>query len=479
MCPRIPAAAVAVLIAITISSAAHPAFGQAGCGEWSPVPAPAAATRAILDIAALSSEDAWAVSSASPPIHWNGAEWAVEPFPSLGGQASLDAVAATSATTYALAGFVVTGTWTTEQILVTGDAGGWSEVATLELVPNIMGAPRHGAPRDLDGVGPDDVWIVGTADGFGDAASGSGVLTVHWDGSELTEYITPPMGNRQNHLYGVTTLAPNDAWAVGYYNTSGTTGIFRPMIYHWDGSTWTSVPIGAENLPQTFLHTVDAVAPDDIWAAGNDANGPFFMHYDGTAWSIVPGPDVLGTIHHLVAIAGDDAWAVDSPWLITEHSKYYHWDGTAWSVVMPPVIPGSVTTSRHGGLAAVGPCDVWATGSLSDGSSVSPFIERLQGGGSSTTGAPLVSSGPAPLHAYPNPMRSTVRITFAAPGLAARSARIHDVTGRRVRDLEAGANAFEWDGRDDFGRRVPGGVYLVRVESLDGSRATGKLTVVR
>ena len=47
---------------------------------------------------------------------------------------------------------------------------------------------------------------------------------------------------------------------------------------------------------------------------------------------------------------------------------------------------------------------------------------------------------------------------------------VHDLIGRRVRTLQrgslaAGLHQFEWNGRDDSGRRVPAGVYFV---TLDG-----------
>jgi hypothetical protein len=39
----------------------------------------------------------------------------------------------------------------------------------------------------------------------------------------------------QNVLLGVTVLSPCDAWAVGYFLTSG--GAFQTLIVHWDGAS--------------------------------------------------------------------------------------------------------------------------------------------------------------------------------------------------------------------------------------------------
>ena len=48
---------------------------------------------------------------------------------------------------------------------------------------------------------------------------------------------------------------------------------------------------------------------------------------------------------------------------------------------------------------------------------------------------------------------------------------VHDLHGRRIRELArpytspSGRHAIVWDGRDDAGRRVRPGVYLVRVQA--------------
>lgn len=64
--------------------------------------------------------------------------------------------------------------------------------------------------------------------------------------------------------------------------------------------------------------------------------------------------------------------------------------------------------------------------------------------------------------------------------------RIHDVSGRTIRTLasrrrlEAGRHALDWDGTDDGGRRIPGGVYFVKA-SFEGSgfAAARKAVVLR
>ncbi len=73
---------------------------------------------------------------------------------------------------------------------------------------------------------------------------------------------------------------------------------------------------------------------------------------------------------------------------------------------------------------------------------------------------PAIKPTRTPGIAAPNPFRGTAHITV--PG--ARTIEIWDVSGRRVRRLEAGGTvgAFTWNGADHRGRPVRPGLYLVR-----------------
>ena len=71
---------------------------------------------------------------------------------------------------------------------------------------------------------------------------------------------------------------------------------------------------------------------------------------------------------------------------------------------------------------------------------------------------------------YPNPFNPAVVLPLdLAKDAAAVSLRVHDVLGRRVRQvwqgpLGAGQHRFVWDGRDEAGKAVAAGVYIYRVE---------------
>lgn len=68
----------------------------------------------------------------------------------------------------------------------------------------------------------------------------------------------------------------------------------------------------------------------------------------------------------------------------------------------------------------------------------------------------------------PNPLRDSTTLRFYIAERAPVSLRIFDPTGRLVRTLldweyPAGSHDVTWDGRNDHGVRVPGGVYLCRL----------------
>lgn len=77
------------------------------------------------------------------------------------------------------------------------------------------------------------------------------------------------------------------------------------------------------------------------------------------------------------------------------------------------------------------------------------------------------------LRVWPNP--GTGRATIEIVGPAAASAafvEIFNVAGRRIRRLSSprpatGRDLFEWDGKDNSGNTVPGGIYFVHVRSGD------------
>ena len=83
----------------------------------------------------------------------------------------------------------------------------------------------------------------------------------------------------------------------------------------------------------------------------------------------------------------------------------------------------------------------------------------------------------------PNPMHAKTTFSFALPGENKVDFKIYNVDGRVLRTLvnrrlSEGVHNIIWDGCDDAGRRVAGGVYLAQLKS-DEMTQTGKVLLIR
>jgi hypothetical protein len=186
----------------------------------------------------------------------------------------------------------------------------------------------------------DDVW----AAGYEGPQKTSTPVVAHWDGRKL--HVVQPFqeSRRGGALTSIAATAPDDVWAVG------ADGSGNAVALHWDGTAWAMVP-----TPQRgeFLSDVAAVASDDVWAVGGWSGGrrkgssrPFTMHWDGQRWRVVEvGGEIGSTPADLAAVDGraaDDVWAVgentDDPYTSFGFlDVVLHWDGQTWSQVASPL----------------------------------------------------------------------------------------------------------------------------------------------
>lgn len=92
--------------------------------------------------------------------------------------------------------------------------------------------------------------------------------------------------------------------------------------------------------------------------------------------------------------------------------------------------------------------------------------------------------GPALAAPAPNPFNARATIRYRAAAAGPVTLRVLDARGRTVRTLLAdailppGDHACAWDGADDFGRPLPSGPYLVRLDS-DGATCARLVSLVK
>jgi len=84
---------------------------------------------------------------------------------------------------------------------------------------------------------------------------------------------------------------------------------------------------------------------------------------------------------------------------------------------------------------------------------------------------------------YPNPFNPMTTVRFELASQQRVSVSVHNAAGQRVRTLDvgtytAGQHELTWDGRDDAGRGLASGTYLLRLQTQD-SVESHKLTLVQ
>jgi hypothetical protein len=461
--------AIAMLWAIS-------ARAQGPCGDWEPVPMPSAAGHGLASVSASSANDAWAVWKAV--YHWNGSAWSPVTTPGL---VSPDPLGYADTLLSAVAAVTPNHAWivgnasflgTPQTLVERWDGTTWSVVPS----PVIAGGSGFDAVAARD---ENDAWAVGyRAGGLPQFAATSVTLTAHWDGSSWSAVPSPNVSNRSHRLEDVTMIATDDVWAVGY--SRNLTELYKTLILHWDGSSWSITP--SPNFPnaENFLYGVSGTSTDDVWAVGDAWDGvawkQIFLHWDGSAWSQVDGPGgptaCVGCSGDVLAMGPDDVWAVGS--------SIGHWNGTQWTVVPDPAVPGAIGFGLRS-LARIGDCDAWAVGSSFTMEDESALSVRLRGDdveGKTVSAGGGMDAGALALRVSPNPSRGESVIELALPSAQVVRVTVLDPSGRRVRDLHsaslpAGAHAFKWDGRDDQGRVTAAGVYFVTVEA-GGRRTTAR-----
>ena len=112
---------------------------------------------------------------------------------------------------------------------------------------------------------------------------------------------SPNVGTLTSELRDVVALDRNEAIGVGLFVANFGQGLIsQTLIERWDGVEWTVVP-SSNGLDSDELTGVAAVSSEDAWAVGSqiddapEGNTSYALieHWDGSAWSIVPTPNVV------------------------------------------------------------------------------------------------------------------------------------------------------------------------------------------
>lgn len=264
---------------------------------------------------------------------------------------------------------------------------------------NVVPSPNSGSVgNELFGVAvrtSTDAWAVGEQSNVVGDTSVDSSLIEHWNGQVWTVVPSPNLANIvQDYLQSVAIVSANDVWAVGPGYGSIQQCPHQDVVEHWDGQTWSVIPAPALNEDcSDELFGVSAVATNDVWAVGkgydpvNKVDGTVMEHWDGHAWTIIPGPASLNGVpaylNGVTAVSSTDVWAVGlyTPCLPSCQGKSLveHWDGMKWSLIDSP--NPSTRRNELRAVSARAANDIWAVGFIFDNITVDqvPLIEHWDG----------------------------------------------------------------------------------------------------
>jgi hypothetical protein len=244
--------------------------------------------------------------------------------------------------------------------------GEWRRVSTDGAV---------GWAHDVALVSPQEAWIVGYQGGDDSYVP----LALHWSGLRWEPEAMPLPRLVSAGLRGVTVVASDQVWAVGFkqiWKEQFGNRPARPFAARWDGRGWTAVPIGLDGL-RGWLEAVVRGPNGRIWAVGRERSPrtnverTLALRWNGSSWHRVPTPRPGDdSLLWDVTVSGGRLWAFGG-WRDERHAHALalRWAGDHWRRVDVPVA-GELVAGTPGASARL-----WAVGTSRRG----PVVVRWDG----------------------------------------------------------------------------------------------------
>jgi hypothetical protein len=297
--------------------------------------------------------------------HWDGTQWTVVHSPDGNEEDDnyLMAVDGIATNDVWAAGYYISSLGLAQTLIEHWDGSAWT------ISPSANAGPyQDNQLFGIQVVSANDVWAVGA---HSNDAGIFQTLIEHWDGSAWSVVSSPNSGQYNNVLRDLAVVSASDIWAVGYYDDQAAVHS-RSLAMHWDGAAWTLVPVPAVGSGYNVLNSVDADAPNDVWAVGNystlgGGNRLLAMHWDGSSWTVTPFPSLdadFSTLLGVDILSPADVWAVGSAQYYYTYSSTalaVHWDGTEWRQVRMPSTTSHAYPSLYS-VSALNSQDAWAVG---------------------------------------------------------------------------------------------------------------------
>jgi photosystem II stability/assembly factor-like uncharacterized protein len=267
---------------------------------------------------------------------------------------------------------------------------------------------------------------------------------------------------------------------------SDTSGGYSTTIFKTEngGESWNI----AYNASRVLITNIEILENNTIFACGREdtSSGPYSeltglivkSNDGGRVWENMEVPKEIETVHKTCFIDNDTGYFIGGDWALWDGFIYKTNDGGKnWSlqettqhgeayfrdIIFTDSITGHVIeTETDTGVPKY--FYIYST----DAGGESSIILGGKGGGAS---AGLID-------VWPNPFSTGVEIRVIK-GDRAEEFRIYDISGRLITSLVTRSPSHvTWDGRDNAGRLVPGGVYVVKIRT-DREKVSRRVTLLR
>ncbi len=230
---------------------------------------------------------------------------------------------------------------------------------------------------------------------------------LHWNGQQWIQVSTPSPGTFSTNLESVACTSADNCWAAGIAS-DGTQADPSPALtvaLHWNGSAWSVVPTpspgGTAAGDNSDLFGLSCVSSADCWAVGSDTSGThnrnLALHWDGHSWSAAttPAPLDSSALSSVRCTSTASCWAVgsansDDP----SSNEALHWNGATWSLASTP--DPHTGNASLGGAGCTSAANCWAVGGYGGFNGIARFNLALRWNGQSW--AHVLTPDPAGSH---------------------------------------------------------------------------------
>jgi hypothetical protein len=309
--PAVAAMALVMSGAAQDASAAAPRAGRSCAWSIVPSPSPGSVRNILFGASGAAGGQVWAVGDRVSPERarlvapiverWNGSAWGVRVLP--GNQSNLLGVFAPARADVWAVGIFIIELEDTLPIIDHFNGRTWRMVASPRI--------RFGVLSGVGGTSGRDIWATGRK-----LARRTVTVIEHYSGHGWTRVASPSPVTDYIDFGAIKALSPRDVWAAGDYVNAK--GVFRTLIEHYNGRSWTIVPSPDIGRGDNYLSGIAALGPRNVWAVGRARVGsrfvPLAVHWNGHAWSARTLPAARSgdnMLNGVTSVAGS-LWAVGS-----------------------------------------------------------------------------------------------------------------------------------------------------------------------